>query len=70
VNSPSKTIKKIERVTAKTEQEIYKEIERRKEFLEDAIKKGVVGHIDFTKALESYSQEFTNNTGNKSQRQS
>jgi flagellar protein FlaI len=66
VNSPTKTIKKIERMTAKTEQEIYKELERRKSFLEDAISNGVIGHINFAKTLESYRQQFTKNNDKKS----
>jgi flagellar protein FlaI len=66
VNSPAKTIKKIERMTAKTEQDIYKEIERRKAFLEYAISEGVIGHVNFTKTLDSYSQQFTKNNDKKS----
>lgn len=47
---------KLKKMTGKTEEEIYQEIEKRKRFIEGAVERGVQGYAGFIEALEAYRQ--------------
>lgn len=57
----TRVMEKLKRTTGKTEEQLYREIERRKHFLEETIKQGTQNYIDFIKAIDTYRQITANN---------